>query len=98
MATWTAGDRGPSGILKAVAQLERNLEMIDGSVAHVAANLSHLEPVHMSCCLGRAFDGAAHGILNADTGRSNDLDQSIRTLHGEQRSARWADIPNQRYR
>ena len=48
--------------------------MIDGSVAHVASNLSHLEPVHVSCCLGRALNSAAHGVLDADIGCSDDLD------------------------
>lgn len=72
--------------------------MVDGAVANVSTDLSHLEPVNMTRRLGGALDGTAHGVLNAHLRCSDNLNQSISALHDVQPNARRAGSQNERYR
>src|SRR4051812_48434845 len=69
-----------SVVLEAEAELEADLEVLDGVVLDLAADLGDLEPVEVAQRLRRPLDAVADGLVDALGGRPDDLGDAVDTV------------------
>src|SRR4051794_29564272 len=77
------GRRTGSVVFQPEADLDADLEVLDGAVLDLAAHLGHLEPVHVAQRLRGAFDAVADGLVDAFGGCADDLGHAVGAIrHG----------------
>src|SRR6476469_1711203 len=67
----------PLLVLEAEADLHAHLEVLDGAVLGLAANLGDLEPVDVAQRLAGALDAVADGLVDAVGRRADDLGDAV---------------------
>src|SRR6476620_4969529 len=83
----------PTGsvVLEAEAELDADLEVLHPAVVHLAADLGHLEPVHVAQRLAGALDPVADGLVDAVGRGADDLGDAVRAVrHGRS----WRSVVN----